>query len=93
MPLADLAISIPRKYFNSPKSFIGKDVRRNCFTVVIYGRSLEAMITSSRQINTAIRLLEVHLMKRLESDFACMKLKCNREVDNLENHCLDRFLF
>jgi len=63
IPLADLATSMPRKYFNSPKSFTRMDARRNYFIVVISARALEAMITSSTYINNAIKLVEVRLMK------------------------------
>jgi hypothetical protein len=36
-----------------------------------------------------MKSLGVFLMKRLESDFACKNPNCNREVDSLENHCLE----
>jgi hypothetical protein len=80
---------MPRKCFNSPKSFTGKDARRNCFTTVIYARAVEAMITSSTYINNTIKLVGVRLMKRLEFDLAYLKPKCSKEEDNLENHCLE----
>jgi hypothetical protein len=47
MPFADQVTSMPRKYFNFPKSLIRKIVRRNCLTWMIALRVLEVMITSS----------------------------------------------